>query len=722
MADWMPKVCGITPLPPSDATPGLERLGELVGAVEGAAGIEAATVLLAALLEDAATMEALGAAWRVAPDRMAALLLRLGARKGFRQRAARLERSIREAAARQLRAEQGGRRQAAVERGTAPPLAEALATVLGDHLLPPGLRCPPGWDLGPTGIARLRMDDESGDINAIDVAHRPVVIEGRYRDIHDNSVTWAMAWTGACGGWHLHSVPRGKAADARGLVAFAAHDAPVTSNTAAELVAFLADFEAVNAEVLPEARVTGQMGWYGSGDDRCFLWGRAVVRAGGILATGSVEDLPPARWIPGQLHLLVSEPGVRALADGFRASGTWEGWLEAVKAALPYPAAMLALYAALVPPLMALLPTLANFIVDFCGETSRGKTTTLRLAASVWGNPDERSGGIVVSWDHTRVYVERAAALTDYLPTFLDDTKRARRPEDVGRTLYDFASGVGRGRGSLQGIQRTSRAHGVLLSTGEAPATSFTNDGGTRARTLCIWGSPFGACNADTLVAVQRITEGVLAHHGHAGPRLLQWLLSTPDATEGLRRMYAWRVEEWTRQCNGNPVAGRAAQYVAALDVAKWLLHEALGVPAPATDPVLVAWEAVLKSSAEADRAADALRDVLSWATSQQHRFYGRLEGEQGSDEAPAGGWLGAWANRQEWRTLAVLPTELRGFLEKQKHDAEAVLRTWDQRGWLLHDEGHLTKKVTVGARKERCVVIARAATDAVSGESGDPS
>jgi hypothetical protein len=72
-------------------------------------------------------------------------------------------------------------------------------------------------------------------------------------------------------------------------------------------------------------------------------------------------------------------------------------------------------------------------------------------------------------------------------------------------------------------------------------------------------------------------------------------------------------------------------------------------------------------------------------------------------------------------RTLAVLPTQLRGFLEKQEHDTEAALRTWDQRGWRLHDEGHLTRKVTVGGRKERCAVIARAAADAVSGESVDP-
>jgi hypothetical protein len=103
---------------------------------------------------------------------------------------------------------------------------------------------------------------------------------------------------------------------------------------------------------------------------------------------------------------------------------------------------------------------------------------------------------------------------------------------------------------------------------------------------------------------------------------------------------------------------------------------------------------------------------VLSWATAQQHRFYGRMEGEPGSDDTPAAGWLGAWSSRADWRFLAVLPTELRAFLERQKYDAEAVLRTWEQRGWTQREEGHRTKKVTVGGRKERCVVIVRLAVE----------
>ncbi|MDP2305530.1 MAG: DUF927 domain-containing protein [Pseudomonadota bacterium] len=710
----MHSVCGVRATAPADPAPGLALLAKMAEA----AAADPGTLLegIACALDDPALLRSLGAAFRAERGRVEASLLRLAGAKGQRDRLRRLEKAIRDEAERQEREDSTGRFQAALERTTSAPLKDALQRVLGTHELPAGLQCPQGWEVTPSGIDRLRVDAESGDVRAVNVAHRPLIIEGRYRDIHDNTVTYAMAWPSSGSGWSVHQVPRAKAADSRGLVAFAGQDAPVTSNNASDLVAFLSDFEAANAEFIPEARVTSTMGWHGRESDRCFVWGRSVLRSDGVETSGAVEDVPPARWKSGQLHLLVADPGIRALADGFRAGGSWEGWLEMLSAALTFPSVMLGVYASLVPPLMAYLPTLPNFIVDFCGETSRGKTTLLRLAVSVWGCADERSGGLLTSWDNTRVYVERAAALTDYLPTFLDDTKRARKPEDVAKVLYDYASGIGRGRGSVQGIQRTSRAHGVLLSTGEAAATSFTNDGGVRARTLTCWGPPFGGSDLYTLAAVQKITRGALQHFGHAGPRLVRWLLADPQNVERVRADYDRALDGWLARCNDNPVAARAAQYLSALSVVHDLLHGPLGVPAPTGDPLAVAWNAVVRASVEADRAADALRDLVSWATSQQHRFHGRLEMDPGSEDTPNAGWLGAWTRREDWKYLALLPTELRGFLERQKFDADAIIRTWDERAWLLRDDRHMTRKVTVGDRKERCYAITRAACDLVGG------
>src|SRR5215212_8643622 len=173
-------------------------------------------------------------------------------------------------------------------------------------------------------------------------------------------------------------------------------------------------------------------------------------------------------------------------------------WVQAVAQVADRPRALLALYASLAPPLLEIIEA-PNFGIDWCGFTSLGKTTTLRVAASVWGNPDERGTNTVLhTWDATRVWVERASATLDGLPLLLDDTKRAKQRSLVAQTIYDVVQGRGRGRGSPKGLRRSGSWRTILLSTGEAPATSFTEDAGTRARILTLWGSPFGNSDEST--------------------------------------------------------------------------------------------------------------------------------------------------------------------------------------------------------------------------------
>ena len=137
------------------------------------------------------------------------------------------------------------------------------------------------------------------------------------------------------------------------------------------------------------------------------------------------------------------------------------------------------------------------------------KTTTLRLAASAWGCPDEWAGSIARTRESMRVWIERAAGALGNLPFILDDTKRARGPKDVGRALHDLASRSGRGRGSAGGMRDNGRWRTVPLSTGEAPATSFTHDGGTRASTLGLCGSPFDGADERAVTAVRQLTQQV---------------------------------------------------------------------------------------------------------------------------------------------------------------------------------------------------------------------
>src|SRR5262249_9142027 len=151
---------------------------------------------------------------------------------------------------------------------------------------------------------------------------------------------------------------------------------------------------------------------------------------------------------------------------------------------------------------------------DFSGPTSQGKTTTLRLAASCWGCPDEtQQSAALGTWDSTRVWIERHSNVLHNIPLILDDTKRARRNQ-VGQTLYDVANGRGRGRGSVKGTQASGTWQTLLISSGEAPITSFTEDGGTRARVLVVWGSPFGGNDDATAQTVQGVSETICENFG----------------------------------------------------------------------------------------------------------------------------------------------------------------------------------------------------------------
>jgi uncharacterized protein (DUF927 family) len=525
---------------------------------------------------------------------------------------------------------------------------------------------PEGWSVSRAGIWEVATREQ--------VAKREMVLTARYRDIETGEVSLGCAWRTARG-WHETVVPRSKLMDSRSLVALAAEDAPINSDNARQIVRYLTDFEASND--LPDRLVSSVMGWQASGG---FLWGRTLI---GASAEEGVE--------------LAEAAGVTELADALTSAGSWEGWLQTLEYIRPHPRVWLGIYAACVPALMELLPTLPNFILDVCGETSMGKTTLLRGATSVWGNPDERTGGYLRTWDSTRVYIERAAgALGHGLPLILDDTKRASRPEHVARTVYDVASGSGRGRGSIDGMRASVRWRTVLLSTGEQPITSFSKDGGTKARAICIWGSPF---EGDAEVAVTRFTIGCLENYGHLGPRLVRWLMDERHRSE-VRELYATAVEHWRERCAGN-VAKRMAAYLAALDVVADVIHGRLQVPDPGPEPLQEAHAAV-EACTESDPPKDALDALVSWAAAHQDRFYARHLPSDGAG-TPTAGWLGSRGERY----LAVLPDALDSFLRQRGYDVDAVRRSWYDRQWLDSEAGkHRTKKVPVGSRRPRCVVV----------------
>lgn len=643
--------------------------------------------------------DAIGAAYRYYQEKTDLFVETIRAKKGCSKTATMISRVAKSNADRQIRAKKD-----AVLNG--PERTSPLATIFRIDI-PKAITCPPEYRCTFAGIEELKVSSD-GDVSGIEVCKRPILITKRFKDIHGAGTSLELTWK-TSDGWSKRIVPRENVMDAKNLLAIASDEAPVTSVNVAQVVKWLAAFEAHNETEIPTERVTSKMGWQDADFKIGFVLGERFIPYS--------KDAPKVD--------LVIPPGMDRDALGWGTKGTWEGWVEVVEAIREYPIPFLAIYSSVASVLLQVVNG-KNACVDWSCETSLGKTTVLRLAASVWGNPDDRDGGLIKSWNSTNVSYERMAGLAGSLPMFMDDTAKSPDKKRIATVIYEHSQGAGRGRGAAQGgKQRTDYWWSMLLSTGENAITSFTEDGGTRARTLCVRKPPFGRAPKSSTKeekirrAVNRVNSNISLSYGHLGLRVVEWL-KDPTHRDMVNK---WCVEFLQVQLatTGGNVAGRLLEAVSVVYAAQRLC-KILGVPEPVEDPVKTALNATLEGSLDSDVPRAALTSVYEWAIANQTSFYGRQDQRDGNDVQPVRGWLGHWPESTSWEAISFLPSALKAKLEDLGYHYDNAVTAWKDRGWL---ESHVVKregKDEVAYRKNRrigsmsipCISIPRDVIDLV--------
>lgn len=259
-----------------------------------------------------------------------------------------------------------------------------------------------------------------------------------------------------------------------------------------------------------------------------------------------------------------------------------------------------------------------------------------------------------------------------------------------------------------------------MLSSGEAPITSFSQDGGTRARVLALWGSSFGDTTQEIGQILNGVNEGILENYGHALPQFIQFLISRqadwPRWQEHFRRLR----QRFQRRAGSNAVAGRMAEHFAALRMTAILAHRAFSLPWAYRDLVSELWEQLVAETPEADRAAVALRYALSWAESHREEFHGQRSGGHGApSQRWAGRWdAGAWENHNGDAFLGFLPHKLDQVLKDGGFEPEPIRRLWQDRGWLRVTQGRSVYRARMsGASPAYLVAIEATAIRQALGE-----
>ena len=551
---------------------------------------------------------------------------------------------------------------------------------LRDAPIGENLRLPDGYDVQRDGsLWRNATDPKHGDSK---ISRAPLLIQ-RYLDdyyTHDGRVDVCFErddrWVSVC-------VARKAIADSRTMVAeLSAFGAPVTSNNASKLVDFVEDLERVNAGKIERVACVGRAGWHSIDGERVFVLDEPVF------GEERQNRQPLALDCRGDR---------RKMFGALKCTGDRDKHIAALQRAWnadPVAAAVIcgALAAPLLEPLCA-----SNFAIHLSGESTRGKTTTLKIGASVYGDPHNEQW--VTSWNTTSVAAElRAAVLTD-LPQCYDEVSSSD-PEVIERMVYMLINGGGRARGQRDlSLRETPTWRTVVLSTGERQLADESMATGAQVRVIQFPVVGFGQMQA---AEIDEIREACAAGGGAFGRLWIETLLGIDDwgaARESLK--------SFTKGLRGqakDPLHSRVATYFAVLAVAEGIAHQ-LGLGCANGGTIVQLFRDQGRRERVRSLAERSLHLVKEWVATDQDTFPALEMSASGVDEPRRIGTRTLNGYRKDGLVL-LFPKQFKAFCDHHKLAAREVVREWEQRGWTQHDAGRTEKSVRVGTQTIRFYAI----------------
>lgn len=458
--------------------------------------------------------------------------------------------------------------------------------------------------------------------------------------------------------WNSVIEDRNVISDSRSIIGLSKYGVMVNSETSKPLVRYLADVEQMNYDLIPEVSSVGRLGWI---DDYGF--------------SPYVDDL-----------VFDGEEEYRTRFESIQERGSRDVWLDTVKAvrAGKTPGNVIAriVLAASFASVLVKPCNCLPFFVHLWGGTETGKTVSLLLAASVWGNPEV--GKYIQTFNATEVGKELGAAFCNSLPLIIDELQLVKdNRKDFDKMIYQLSEGVGRARGRKQGgLQRTPTWRNCIITTGEFPIISPNSGAGAVNRTIEI------DCHAEHLFDDPKKTATLLyGNYGFAGREFVEHLMEDGGFEHVQTLQDAMQERLKTDDTMDKQTASAALILAADVLAEEWIFRDGIFLQPEDISKYLVSKETVNQNG----RALQYLYDFINI---NQARFGLDAETHQGE----------VWGDLDDDYAY-IIRSKFDQILADEGYNASAFLGWAKNRGYIqCAANGQPTKPKRINGRVSRCV------------------
>lgn len=471
-------------------------------------------------------------------------------------------------------------------------------------------------------------------------SYQPILITKRYINIESSTEKFELSYFDE-NRWKTKIVSRETISSSSSITKLVNYGIDVASDTAYHLCSYLNKLYTLNKDVIPVVNSISRLGWV---DD-------------------NFQDFLP--YTNSEIVCDLEGEG-KELVNSVSEKGNFDTWLKlANKVRAKESILRVVMASSFASPLISVLNTL-GFITHIYGDRGAGKTLSLMLATSVWGNPTQ--GKLFNTINNTLFAIEGRAEILQNI-AFSGDELHNLKMKDVNydEFIYMIANGQGKGRGGKDlTLQKSKTWKLVAITTGEDKITKENSHSGSKVRVVEIESNR----NLFKNIAGREVAEVLKNNYGFAGKMFIQKIIELgPDK---LREMYNEVETEFLTDFI-HVIDSKQMNAIVTIMLADRIAVDTIfkdGVYLKASD-----FKEIIKEESEisvAERAMNYIRDTISV---NKNKF------EKPSDMFPTS-YNEFWGEMQVDCTI-INKQILKRELQKEGYSLSEVISKWADKGYI---------------------------------------